>query len=156
MNRIVMMCAAMGVALAGCASSETRETLPPLDDATIAPAVVVPVDPVEEEGAIPTPRQPPAQSGAASWYGEAFAGRPTASGEPFDPAALTAAHPSLPFGSRVRVTRPESGASIVVRINDRGPYSGGRIIDLSEAAAAALDMIEDGVAEVRVEVLSQP
>ena len=92
--------------------------------------------------------------GTASWYGPGFAGRPTANGEVFDPNALTAAHRSLPFGTQVRVTNLRNGESIIVRINDRGPFVGGRIIDLSREAAARIGMVNRGVARVRVEVLS--
>ena len=76
--------------------------------------------------------------GIASWYGPGFHGRRTASGERFNTHALTAAHRSLPFGSRVKVTNTRTGRSVVVRINDRGPFTGGRVIDLSQAAARAV------------------
>lgn len=92
-------------------------------------------------------------SGRASFYGDRFAGRPTASGEPFDPAQLTAAHRSLPLGSLVRVTHLDSGSTVVVRINDRGPFHGDRIIDLSKAAAKQLKMISAGTAAVKLELL---
>jgi rare lipoprotein A len=82
----------------------------------------------------------PIQSGGASWYGPGFHGRRTASGERFNTHALTAAHKSLPFGSRVRVTNERTGRSVVVRINDRGPYAHGRVIDLSKAAAQAVGL----------------
>ncbi|MGE5183677.1 MAG: septal ring lytic transglycosylase RlpA family protein [Acidobacteriota bacterium] len=88
--------------------------------------------------------------GYASWYGEA---QMTASGERFNPHALTAAHRTLPLGTRVRVTNTRNGRSVIVRINDRGPYGKGRIIDLSEAAAKQLDMIDAGVAPVTLEVV---
>lgn len=78
--------------------------------------------------------------GLASWYGPGFSGHRTASGERFNTGALTAAHRFLPFGSRVRVTSRRTGRSVVVRINDRGPYVGGRVIDLSPAASRALGM----------------
>ncbi|WP_117238503.1 septal ring lytic transglycosylase RlpA family protein [Thermus sediminis] len=78
------------------------------------------------------------QEGLAVWYGPGFHGRRTASGEVYDQNALTAAHPSLPFGTRVRVTNPKNGRSVVVRINDRGPFGGRYIIDLSYAAAKAI------------------
>jgi len=96
--------------------------------------------------------------GEASYYGTRFAGQTTASGETFDPAALTAAHPSLPFGTRVRITRVggEHGRTVTVRINDRGPFADDRIIDLSEAAARRIGMIDEGVVEVRIEVLELP
>jgi len=91
--------------------------------------------------------------GHASWYGSRHQGRRTASGEAFDQNALTAAHRQLPFGTRVRVTHLGSGRSVVVRINDRGPVSRQRIIDLSRAAAERLDMLRQGVAPVRIEAL---
>ncbi len=93
------------------------------------------------------------QTGIASWYGGKHHGGPTASGERFNKNSMTAAHRTLKMGTRVRVTRKKNGRSVVVRINDRGPYSKGRIIDLSEAAARELDMIDDGIAQVRVEVV---
>lgn len=100
------------------------------------------------------PRLPPgAQVGIASWYGGKHHGGPTASGERFDKNSMTAAHRTLKMGTRVKVIRKKNNRSVVVRINDRGPYSKGRIIDLSEAAARALDMIDDGIAQVRIEVL---
>lgn len=86
--------------------------------------------------------------GRASWYGLGFHGRPTASGEKFDMNAYTAAHPSLPFGKRVLVRNPSNGRSVVVRINDRGPYTGGRIIDVSFAAARALGIVTLGTRNV--------
>ncbi len=92
-------------------------------------------------------------SGKASWYGPGFHGRRTANGEVFNSNDLTAAHRSLPFGTKVRVTNMNNGRSVVVRINDRGPFAGGRIIDLSAGAARSINMINSGVAPVRVEVL---
>lgn len=88
------------------------------------------------------------EQGRASWYGLAFHGRKTASGEKFDMNALTAAHPTLPFGTRVLVRNPANGRSVTVRINDRGPYSGGRIIDLSFAAARAIGIVGFGTKSV--------
>ncbi|MEF2074032.1 septal ring lytic transglycosylase RlpA family protein [Consotaella aegiceratis] len=92
-------------------------------------------------------------SGKASWYGPGFHGRQTANGERFDMNKLTAAHKTLPFGTKVRVTNKANGKSVVVRINDRGPYAHGRIIDLSRGAAKAVGMIGRGVAQVTLEVL---
>lgn len=94
-------------------------------------------------------------SGLASWYGPGFNGRRSASGEVFNQNAMTAAHRSLPFGTQVRVTNPNTGQSVVVRINDRGPFSGGRVIDLSRAAAGAIGLIPAGVAPVNLEVLGR-
>jgi rare lipoprotein A len=93
-------------------------------------------------------------SGMASWYGPGFHGNRSASGERYNQNALTAAHRSLPFGTKVRVTNIRSGRSVVVRINDRGPHIRGRIIDLSAAAARIVGVMQSGVAPVRVEVLS--
>jgi rare lipoprotein A len=91
------------------------------------------------------------QSGVASYYGKRYQGRETASGEIFDLNKFTAAHRSLPFGDVVRVTNLANGRSVLVRINDRGPFVGDRIVDLSLAAARQLDMIEAGVTQVRLE-----
>jgi len=126
--------------------------------------ITAPILPIEqqperivEEVAPPpaAPRQVAVASydGSASWYGPGFHGNRSASGEVFNQNALTAAHRSLPFGTQVRVTNLNNGRSVIVRINDRGPFSGGRIIDLSRAAASAIDMVNAGVARVRVEVL---
>ncbi len=89
----------------------------------------------------------------ASWYGYEFAGSPQANGVPFDPSRLTAAHPSLPFGTEVAVTNVTTGESVVVEITDRGPHIGNRIIDLSAAAARAIGVWSLGVAPVRVQVV---
>ncbi len=94
------------------------------------------------------------QWGVASWYGKKFHGRPTSSGEPYDMHQLTAAHKNLPLPTYVRVTRVDNGESVVVKVNDRGPFVGDRIIDLSYAAAARLGMIEAGKADVFIEALS--
>lgn len=93
-------------------------------------------------------------AGLASWYGQKHQGRKTASGEPYDVKQLTAAHRTLPFGTRLRVTNLENGRSVVVRVNDRGPHVEGRILDLSLRAATTLDMVEAGVARVEVVVLT--
>ncbi|MGL5133847.1 MAG: septal ring lytic transglycosylase RlpA family protein [Planktothrix sp.] len=92
--------------------------------------------------------------GWASWYGPGFDGNQTANGETFNQYDLTAAHPSLPFGTTVRVTNKDNGQSVVVRINDRGPYAGGRVLDLSKGAAQAIGMIGSGVAPVQIDVLT--
>ena len=103
----------------------------------------------------PAPSQPsPYEEGIASWYGPGFDGRLTASGEPFDADALTAAHPSLPFDTRIRVEHMASGRTVVVRINDRGPAIRGRIIDVSQGAAERLGMIEEGTARVRLYIVN--
>ncbi len=93
------------------------------------------------------------QQGPVSWYGPGFHGRRTANGEIFDTHELTMAHRSLEFGSQVRVTNLENGRSVVVRVNDRGPYVRGRVADLSHAAANELGFVDDGVVKARIELL---
>lgn len=103
---------------------------------------------------MPAPAPPElffSQSGTASFYGAAHEGKTTASGEKFDPAAFTAAHPTLAFGTVVRVTNLSNGKMVKVAINDRGPVTKGRIIDLSSAAARVLGMEDSGIAKVRLE-----
>jgi rare lipoprotein A len=95
----------------------------------------------------------PSQTGRASWYGPGFHGKRTASGERFDKHAYTAAHRTLPHGTRVRVTNLANGRSVTVRINDRGPFARGRVLDLSYAAARDIGMIGTGTAQVRMSVL---
>ena len=90
-------------------------------------------------------------SGIASWYGPRFRGQRTASGERFNPKELTAAHPTLPFQTKIRVTNPKNGRTVTVRVNDRGPVNG-RAIDLSEAAATELGIREHGIARVEMRV----
>lgn len=92
--------------------------------------------------------------GSASWYGGKFHGRRTANGERYDMNKHTAAHKSLPFGTKVRVTNRNNGKSVIVRINDRGPFVGNRIIDLSRGAAGVVDMIRSGIAPVVIEIMS--
>ena len=114
--------------------------------------------------AIPAPETPtdtqdqvvarPLGEGMASYYADRFHGRRTASGENFDKFALTAAHPTLPFGSLVRVTNPRNQRWVVVRINDRGPFSDGRLIDLSRAAAEQIDIVRSGHALVELELIA--
>ena len=118
-------------------------------------------DPLSEISGMPQPKQQvialgPIRlkfNGWASWYGPGFHGNPSASGEPFNQHALTAAHRTLPFGTRVQVTNLDNGRTVVVRINDRGPFHGNRIIDLSTAAARILGLVQSGVAPVRLDVI---
>jgi rare lipoprotein A len=98
----------------------------------------------------------PYQVGIASWYGEYFQGKQTASGEPYDMRDFTAAHPSLPLGTFVKVTNLRNGRAVVVRINDRGPVIDGRIIDVSYNAARALGFKESGLQKVRLDVDQPP
>ncbi|HEV7342164.1 MULTISPECIES: septal ring lytic transglycosylase RlpA family protein [unclassified Sphingopyxis] len=118
----------------------------PLLLAIPAAAQELPVDQAAENSEI--------GSGMASYYGRELAGNRTASGERFDPAQLTAAHRTLPFGSLVRVTNTANGDSVVVRINDRGPFSHGRVIDVSHAAAREIGMHRSGTARVKLALLN--
>lgn len=102
----------------------------------------------------PATSLPTMETGLASWYGPRFHGKLTASGEVFNQEKLTAAHPTLPLGSRVKVINLDNGKTVDVRINDRGPYKGGRVIDVSRAAARTLGMMTRGIATVRIERLS--
>jgi rare lipoprotein A len=116
-------------------------TAPIADTASIADA-----EPAETSTAL--------GSGSASYYADRFNGQRTASGERFNNAELTAAHRTLPFGSRVRVTNPRSGESVVVRINDRGPFSRDRMIDLSRAAAEQVGIVRAGHGQVALELIA--
>ncbi|OQX04441.1 MAG: hypothetical protein BWK73_36160 [Thiothrix lacustris] len=90
--------------------------------------------------------------GKASYYGTQYHGRPTANGETYDMYAMTAAHPSLPFGTLIRVTNLQTGQAVVVRVNDRGPFKPGRIVDVSQAAAEQLGLILHGSADVQIDI----
>lgn len=132
------------LALLAAACAPTRSE-PPAATSSPPPAPAV---------ARPRPPEPRAlQTGKASWYGEAHHGKKTASGEPFDMNALTAAHRTLPLGTRVLVTNLANGRSVEVRINDRGPVIADRVIDLSYGAARALDAVGAGVFRVRIAVV---
>jgi rare lipoprotein A len=134
--------------LFGCAQPERApepEPAPPTPAPTVPPP---PAPPSSGDTAISTQ-----QRGRISMYGNDFAGRKTASGEPFDPTALTMAHRTLPFGTRVRVTNLENQRSVEVVVNDRGPFVSGRIADLSEAAARRVGMVADGVVEALLDIL---
>lgn len=103
--------------------------------------------------ALPAPAAAAEWTGVASYYGPGFHGRTTANGERFDQNAMTAAHKTLPFGTRLKVTNPVTGKSVTVRINDRGPFHGNRVLDLSQGAAAAIGMVRAGVQRVRMQRL---
>jgi len=135
---------AVTVALSACAAPE------PMDTESLPPHVVAaPVTAVSKEKLASF-----TETGIASWYGKTRHTKRTASGEKLTNTAMTAAHRSLPMNTRVRVTNLANGTSVVVRINDRGPYVHGRVIDLSPAAASELGMKHDGVAPVRIEVFA--
>jgi rare lipoprotein A len=134
------------LACSGCQREEPARA--PSSTSWSAPAS----SPTSAEPSNPKPLE--VLEGKATYYSDALAGHKTASGEPYDPRALTAAHRSLPFGTMVRVVRADSGRVVIVRINDRGPFgSSQRIIDLSKSAAEQLEMIRAGVVDVRAEVL---
>jgi rare lipoprotein A (peptidoglycan hydrolase) len=121
-------------------------------------AAIIPRSPETQEASpaptLPAPTAAIIGTGLASWYGAKHHGKRTASGEIFDQNKFTAAHRTLPWGSIVRVTNLDNGKSVEVRINDRGPFTKARIIDLSRAAARALGMVQSGVSPVRMELLS--
>jgi peptidoglycan lytic transglycosylase len=125
----------------------------------IPPIATIPSSPETDEAPplakIPAPSQPSqVETGLASWYGRRFHGKLTASGEIFNQEKFTAAHRTFPWGSRVKVTNLANGKSVEVRINDRGPFGKGRIIDMSRAAARVLGMVGSGITTVRIEWLS--
>ncbi|OIP75615.1 MAG: hypothetical protein AUK48_07175 [Oscillatoriales cyanobacterium CG2_30_44_21] len=127
----------------------------PVSDVLDAPKPQVFAEPVPVFSNSLNDRVVGVMSGMASWYGPGFDGNYSASGEIFNANDMTAAHPSLPFGTVVRVMNMDNGQSVVVRINDRGPYAHDRIIDISTAAANVIGLISSGVAPVRLEVLSK-
>lgn len=162
--------AAVGLFCAGCSSPAptSRGFAPSFTGAQASPRVWSGVgatprrqgaykvgQPYEVAGQTFVPRHEPDydRTGIASWYGDDFNGRLTSNGEVFDMNRLTAAHPTLPMPSLVRVTNLENGRSIVVRVNDRGPFLRGRLIDMSRAAAARLGFLDEGTARVRVTYL---
>src|SRR5271170_5922496 len=138
---VVSLGAAQGPTSSG--SKDTQVTLP-----NQALAGSKPASPAKPK------HQSPYQVGTASWYGEYFVGRATASGEPYNMYDLTAAHPTLPLGTWVRVTNLHNGRKVSVRINDRGPIIPGRIIDLSYSAAQALAFEQKGLQKVRLDLVS--
>jgi len=121
----------------------------------ISEAKSAPVSSVHETSVVrqQVTKTKPYQIGTASWYGENFVGKPTASGEPYDMYDMTAAHLKLPMGSYVKVTNLRNGRSVVVRVNDRGPIVPGRIIDLSYGAAQALQFRHKGLQRVRLDLV---
>jgi rare lipoprotein A len=128
--------------------STTREAAIEQPRRPVAVASVVRRKPAPEAGEARTEGK--SQGGVASFY---WQGSKTASGEKFDPKELTAAHPTLPFGTKLRVTNTQTGRSVMVRVNDRGPYVPGRVVDVSYSAADALGMVNKGVAPVKLEVV---
>jgi rare lipoprotein A len=147
---------AAGLSLSACEPPQrvaTPQAPPPAAPGTPVPYKIGKPYKVEGIWYYPKPDYNYRESGIASWYGPGFHGRPTANGEIFDQNALTAAHRTLPLPSMVQVTNLDNGRSIKVRVNDRGPFSNGRIIDLSRRAADLLGFRRHGTAKVRVEIL---
>src|SRR5882757_9941453 len=163
--------AAMCLALANCASSgKFASRVDPTYGVSSSPRVVAFGEPVPKGGGtyrvgkpytvagrVYVPEEDPnyREEGLASWYGDDFHGRLTANGEVFDMASLTAAHPTLPMPSYARVTNISNGKSVIVRVNDRGPFHGNRLIDVSNRAAELLEFKGNGVAQVRVEYVAR-
>ena len=148
--------AALVVALiaAGCAQQPAAPEAPPAAPTQPSgPATPVPAPAPPQPSPPRETRAAPIERGRVSLYGINFAGKTTASGERFDPAALTMAHRTLPFGTRVRITNLSNQRSVEVRVNDRGPAVRGRIADVSLAAARKLGMTDDGVVDATLEVI---
>ena len=143
---------AHGLALAFIVASLGAAQGPNISEATPAPNSRAPIPGVSKQAA----KTKPYQVGTASWYGQIFEGKPTASGEPYDMHDMTAAHLTLPLGSYVKVTNLRNGRSVVVRVNDRGPIVPGRIIDVSYGAAQALQFRSKGLQRVRLDLISTP
>src|ERR1700691_722105 len=114
-----------------------------------------PTRPIQPEVRKQAAKNKPYQVGTASWYGEFFDGKPTASGEDYDMYDMTAAHPTLPLGSYVKVTNLHNGRAVVVKVNDRGPIVQGRIIDLSYGAAQVLEFRDHGLQKVRLDLVKR-
>lgn len=133
------------------ATARTRDSVTPTERDPARNARTVAPSSIDREGSPPARR---ILRGRASYYHDSLAGNPTASGEPYDPRRRTAASRTLPFGTRLRVTRLDTGATTVVRVNDRGPFGDRRrILDLSRRAADDLDMIRAGVIRIRAEII---
>jgi rare lipoprotein A len=149
--RTLVTAVAIAAIVAGCAQQAVAPEAPPAPPTAPTPTAPAPTLPV------PTPKAGTETGdvlrGRVSLYGADFAGKTTASGETFDPNGLTMAHRTLPFGTRVRVTNLENQRSVVVTVNDRGPFVAGRIADLSLGAARQLGMVADGVVDAVLEVL---
>ncbi len=148
MRRFIAHGLAIGCLIVGLGAAQG----PNISEATAAPISSIPNPEVRKQ----VEKTKPYQVGTASWYGEIFEGKPTASGEPYEMYDMTAAHLRLPMGSYVKVTNLRNGRAVVVRVNDRGPIVPGRIIDLSYGAAQALQFKHRGLQRVRLDVVSNP
>lgn len=144
-------CLALCALMAGCVAHPRYRTKP-IEKPVSKPEVVEPAK-TDSEAPEYIGSAKPYQVGLSSYYAHKFHGRPTASGEIFDMNALSAAHRELPLGTVIRVTHLGNGKSVTLKVNDRGPFVEGRILDLSLGAARTLDMVEDGVAKVMIEIV---
>jgi len=155
------MALCFGLLTAGCGSAPPAPLPKPVEDHTVTvppnAGVYKVGQPYQIDNVWYYPREQPDydETGIASWYGPTFYGKRTANGETYDGNQLTAAHRTLPMPVNVRVTNLQNGKSIIVRVNDRGPYARGRIIDLSKRAAELLDVVQTGTARVRVTYLAR-
>ncbi len=155
--KTVLLVAALGLSTTGCSTiTESLDAVTGVfDSAEPAPDSRQVGNPYVVKGVRYVPREDPGYNvvGMASWYGRPFHGRKTASGQIYNMNALTAAHPTLPLGTQVRVTNLAKNRSVVLTVNDRGPFAKGRIIDVSRRAAERLGFRRAGTARVRVEVI---
>lgn len=145
-RKLILLAAVASVAVVSPALVSAQTATP-----ASAPPAAAPAAP-----AAPAAGSDESLSGKLAWYGRKFAGRRTASGERFNPDAMTMAHKTLPFGTMVKVTNPRNGRSVTLRVNDRGPTQPDRIGDVSLAAARALGMVRAGVIEAELQVVSEP
>jgi len=158
MRKVLLVTAGVALLLSGCHHRKAATAPPPPPPPPAAPTAAPPAAPPPTAPEVPpTVTAPPAwETGIASWYGYPFHGRRAANGEIYDMEQMTAAHRTLPFNTMVRVHDLDNEKTVDVRITDRGPFVDGRIIDLSHAAARALEMIGPGTARVQLEILTAP
>src|SRR5579863_9231077 len=148
MRRRIAQGLMIGLLIVGLGAAQAPNT----SEASSAPTSPIRIKAVDRQK---TAKAKPYQVGTASWYGEDFDGKPTASGEDYDMYDMTAAHPTLPLGSYVKVTNLHNGKVVVVKVNDRGPLVQGRIIDLSYGAAQVLQLKDHGLQKVRLDVVKR-
>ena len=148
--------ALIGLASTGYSIAQTPNPAAPVTAATPPPAAAAPVAPAPAPVTAPVTKSADAMDGLATVYSDKLNGRKTASGQVFRQSELTAAHPSLAFGTKVKVTNTKNNKSVEVRINDRGPTQAGRVIDMSSASAAKIGIGKNGSAPVKLEVVSGP
>ncbi len=156
--RVVLAYAALVVTFAACGNPETAGFRPPTDPAALRSSSATPDDLAFAKSAESPLDARAFQTGLATWYGDRLAGNKTASGEIFDPRRMTAAHRTLKLGTWIEVRRIDTGSTVRVRVNDRGPFGKERtrIVDLSRAAAEKIGMVRDGVVRVEIRVVPGP